>query len=166
MQPSGPYHLLGRSFGGIVAHAVAAEDEPAELPTEQGHLRGLLHVFAPEQATRLPDPLDATEVLATIRAAGTAFARFDERQFNAMRDVLLNNHRLTLSHHPPHFGGDAVLFTATRERVVPPPSAEDWAPFVGGTVNVREIACAHHEMTAPTALAEIGKVLAPWFDGE
>jgi pristinamycin I synthase-3/4 len=185
VQPSGPYHLLGWSFGGLVAHAVAAElerrghrvallalldtsvpqpeDRPEELPTEQDHLRGLLHVFAPEQAG-IPGPLDAAEVLAVIRGAGTAFARFDETQFRALREVLLNNYRLTMSHRPPSFGGDAVLFAATRDRVTPSPTAADWHPYVGGTVAVHEVACAHHEMTAPAALAEVGKVLGSSWD--
>ncbi|WP_194826084.1 non-ribosomal peptide synthetase [Nocardia sp. XZ_19_231] len=68
IQPHGPYHLLGYSLGGTIAHAMAAALTAAD---EQVAFTGLVDAFAlsdlTEQATRaLTDPADLDHLLPEI----------------------------------------------------------------------------------------------------
>jgi pristinamycin I synthase 3 and 4 len=178
--PAGPYNLVGWSFGGSVAHAVAARLQrdghevgvlavldataysdagpaPGEPPDEQEIYTGLLEVYAPghDRATAV-GPLDAAEVAGVLRGRGSALASLDERRLTALRDVLVNNARLLTGHRPPRFDGDLLLFTAAREDPASTPTAGSWQPYVTGEVRVHPVDCEHQRMTRPEHLAEIG----------
>ncbi|MEE4598027.1 alpha/beta fold hydrolase [Streptomyces sp. DSM 41524] len=99
VRPSGPYHLVGWSFGGLVAHAMAVrlrelgEPEgtlflvdavaatgagPAE-PIDEHRVHRLLLTAARFDDDRLaPQTLDFTTVSALLRREGSLFARLTE----------------------------------------------------------------------------------------
>lgn len=60
VQPEGPYRLLGWSFGGNIAHAVAAL---LEEQGEQVELLALLDSYPPNDPTRLPTGEEALSAL-------------------------------------------------------------------------------------------------------
>ena len=176
--PTGPYNLVGWSFGGTLAHAVAArlqrdghkvgmlavldstafaEDDAertGQPPDEREIYAGLVQIYAPEHT--IAGPLDFSGVVDILRSRGSALANLEERHFSALRDVLANNVRLPVGHRPPLFDGDLALFTATRDDPLSIPTAENWQPYVTGEVRVHPIDCEHQLMMRPENLTEIG----------
>ncbi|MGW7535480.1 amino acid adenylation domain-containing protein [Amycolatopsis sp. NPDC054798] len=184
VQPSGPYHLLGWSFGGAVAQAVAVR------LAEQGEQVGLLAVLDAGPVVRDPGrspELGDEEALALLcEATGTdrggiereggglaAFARAagesggalaelarDETSFAALLGVLRRNYRLHQEHRAERCSGDLLLFRATGSPGQPRDLAAEWRPYVEGKVRVHDVASPHERMLRPEALADIGPVLA------
>ncbi|MGW2229719.1 amino acid adenylation domain-containing protein [Streptomyces formicae] len=149
VQPSGPYSLLGWSFGGLVAHAVATRLEKAG---ERVELLALLDSFPPDRrpGEEIPE-LDLRDVLALLfeEIVGIDRKRFDadfggreltaEQVIDFMRkesagrvDLLLDEDVLARvvdifmrvpdaldKFVPERFGGDVLLFTAAQ-------SAAEW----------------------------------------
>ncbi|MGC4894865.1 amino acid adenylation domain-containing protein [Micromonospora sp. DT31] len=144
--PDGPFHLLGWSFGGLVAHAMATrlQAEGAEVG-----LLALLDSFPVE-----PGAADgpAPEVLVPGELEIGPAVR------SALDAVVANNLRLAARFRPGRLRGDAVLFTAALDHPGGAP-VHSWAPHVTGDIEVHDIACGHDDMTQPGPLAGIGKVL-------
>ncbi|WP_371800529.1 amino acid adenylation domain-containing protein [Streptomyces sp. NBC_01732] len=182
VQPHGPYHLLGWSFGGLVAHAIAARLE------EQGEQVALLALldsyplpdgFRPPAITgrevltallggrgagldvRCADTApDAEELAAVLRAEDAILGALEPAQAAAVVAATAGNLEMRYRYVPRRrFGGDAVFFDAARTPAAAG-GAEAWAPHVTGRVEEHEIDCEHWDMTTAEPLREIGKVLA------
>jgi thioesterase domain-containing protein/acyl carrier protein len=185
VQPRGPYHLLGWSFGGLVAHELAIrlraagepvallalldsfppgasepEHEPASIDADAIVRRGLAHYLGLEA----PEP-------AAIRGEGEALWRspalegvlpddIEQISLEALPKVVANNARLMREHVPGRFDGDVLLFTASLGRAAGAPVAAAWRRYTTGRVENYAVACAHDDMTRPEPMAEIGRVLA------
>jgi thioesterase domain-containing protein/acyl carrier protein len=176
----GPYHLAGWSFGGVVAHAMAAKLRRAG---ETVALLALLDSAAPTPLATAPDERTLIAELANVLAlAGggtppetpveslaelTAIARessmfppdFTAAQTERLLAVYGLTVRLPLGYRPERFDGDVQLFVAAdssdAERL-----AAGWAPFVAGSVTATSIPCGHERMTAPEASRQIAAALA------
>jgi nonribosomal peptide synthetase DhbF len=179
IQRSGPYNLLGWSFGGLVAHSIATL---LQSQGEQVTILALLdtHLCHPESSPHLPDVqeiikghlmflgYDATTLgeerleLATIkellRRKGDVLSYLDDRHLEAMLEIYRNNTCLAPSYVPAEFEGDVLFFAATQETAESPVSA--WRPHIRGRIIVHELHCSHRQMTQPDSIAEIGRVLA------
>ncbi|MFI6099301.1 amino acid adenylation domain-containing protein [Lentzea sp. NPDC051213] len=175
-QPQGPYHLLGWSFGGMVAQAVATRlreqgDEVARLVVldafpaawEEGHelgeqdiLRLLLNAVNASTGDR---PLTRETVREVLREEGSALANLGERHIDAMLEVFLNNSRLIQRFEPAVFDGDLDFFTAARGRTESSPDAGAWQPYITGRISDHLVDADHGGMTRPDALAEVARVL-------
>lgn len=178
----GPYNLVGWSFGGNLAHAVAARLQ------RDGHKVGMLAVLDatasaendPERAgshptsgRSTPDWWRSTPPGIPVQVGrwssprwstssggrGSALASLRERHFLALRDVMANNARLPAGHRPPLFDGDLALFTATGDDPRSTPTAASWQPYITGEVRVHPIDCDHQRMMRPENLVEIGPLL-------
>jgi thioesterase domain-containing protein len=152
-QPRGPYHLLGWSFGGVVAQEIATQlrregEEVALLALLDSFLVGADHVH---------QPLDDLDLRAAL---GEQTAALDDRQIAALGRVMANNGELHTAFAPSRFDGDVVFFHATEGKDEDFPTVAVWNPFLVGRVEVHDIPCRHGEMTAPHALDHIGPVLA------
>ncbi|WP_215543874.1 non-ribosomal peptide synthetase [Amycolatopsis sp. CA-230715] len=184
VQPSGPYHLLGWSFGGVVAHAMAVALE------QQGERVAMLAVLDaypfqnPGEAE--PVPADEQEVLATILdffghevdeadvpnlrfeqvdeliRADTGMPVLAEHQLTALAEVSANNSYLIQKYLPGSFAGDLLFFAAALDETGP---VEAWRPYVAGKIHSHEIACAHKDMMRPGPAAEIGRAVDEWLEG-
>ncbi|MFF4083541.1 amino acid adenylation domain-containing protein [Streptomyces sp. NPDC001777] len=176
VQPQGPYHLLGWSFGGLLAHTVAAllgadgqdvallavldsypaeEAGPAQPPAEQDVLHALLEAVeldADEGPSR-EGPLTLETAAALLQRSELPAARLVERNLATLVETYRNNVALQGSHTPPRHDGDMLLFVAAHEER--PGTAEDWKPYVGGTVTVHPVPCEHREMLRRDALRQI-----------
>jgi thioesterase domain-containing protein len=178
-QPTGPYNLLGWSFGGLVAHAIATRLQ------DQGERVGLLALLdsypidADPQSPHDKDfddgrfladqlkamgyyssdkPLQLSSALSILRKEGDILSTLDEHQIYAIIRAFRHNSRLACNFRPQWFDGDVVLFAATGGAA--PASADRWRPYVGGRIAVHEVDCEHIHMLRPAALAKIGPVLA------
>ncbi|MFD7257554.1 amino acid adenylation domain-containing protein [Streptomyces sp. NPDC059874] len=171
VQPAGPYHLLGWSFGGVVAHQIATRlqqegEEVALLSLLDAYAAGTTQadITTEEFRRELAGALAGAE--GGQDAAG-AFGGLEERHLAAVERVAANNNRL-LAHTAElgRFRGDVQYFFATEGRDENAPSVASWEPYVSGRIEVHELACAHDEMTLPAPIAEIGRLLADRIRGE
>ncbi|MFJ2590897.1 amino acid adenylation domain-containing protein [Streptomyces sp. NPDC087538] len=182
VQPHGPYHLLGWSFGGLVAHAIAAEleaqgEEVALLalldsyPLPNGFrppaitgrevLTALLGGRGAEIDVRCADTApEAGELAAVLRAEDAILGALEPDQAAAVVTATAGNLEMRYRYVPRRrFGGDAVFFNAARTPAAAG-GADAWAPHVTGRVEEHDIDCEHWDMTTAEPLREIGKVLA------
>ncbi|MCS7477025.1 amino acid adenylation domain-containing protein [Umezawaea endophytica] len=178
VQPRGPYHLLGWSFGGLVAHALAAR---IQLDGDRVGLLALLDAYpvvppdllrGNDEAALLADlahfvnlpadtdrPLDRAAVLELARREGSALASLDAATIERVIDVFAANHELTRTYAPRTVRGDLHFFTATRDRRAGL-AATDWRAFVEGEVHEHEVDCTHQDMGQVKPMAHIGAVIA------
>ncbi|WP_266114256.1 amino acid adenylation domain-containing protein [Aldersonia sp. NBC_00410] len=168
IQTEGPFHVLGWSFGGTVAHAIAAE------LGRRGHEVALLALIdcepAPPQA-----PVSVAESPSAeedIRRAMHSWAQqrygemVDSAEYAALADrvfaILQNCDRLLLQYTSPVHHGDALIFRATvdpngttrNETLV-----DRWRPAITGDIVEYEIPYAHSDMDLPEPMAQIGELL-------
>jgi nonribosomal peptide synthetase DhbF len=179
IQPGGPYHLLGWSFGGVVAYAIATK---LQLQGEQVALLAVLDGYPIDKEPTRQSRDERQRISAHLQNLGSDPARLGERslQFSTIKErlqreghipsnledrhlpaifeVYKNNARLSSAFIPRQFKGDLLLFTATERESAPP--TERWRPHVRGQINVHPVACRHAQMTQPGPIAEIGLVLA------
>jgi thioesterase domain-containing protein/acyl carrier protein len=171
IQPSGPYNLLGWSFGGLVAHAIATQLQAAG---EEVALLALLDSYPREQSapptTANAEPAEEIlfagvadeslrDMLELLRHEGHINAALGDDHFDAIMGSFENSTRLMRRFSPQRYRGDLLLFVATEGDPKPPP-IETWRPYVDGRIHVHRVACTHEPMLEPPAVGEIGGVLA------
>ncbi|MEV8438194.1 amino acid adenylation domain-containing protein [Actinosynnema sp. NPDC051121] len=183
VQPEGPYHLLGWSFGGVLAHEIAVRlqaggDEvalvadldgyPHRPGTEDEELQPdelLLRVMEQighdrrEFTGRALKPGDVVEVLRRDRHP---LAELGEERLLAMLAVVRNHGRIMERFTPSTLRGDLVLFSATADRTEDEITelADAWTSHVDGQVRVHRIPCGHEYMMHPEPQALIGAAIA------
>ncbi|MFD9871288.1 amino acid adenylation domain-containing protein [Streptomyces niveus] len=186
VQPWGPYRLLGWSFGGVVAHAVATRlqaageevellalmdaypvppEEAADAMTDRETVEMLVGPAA-EEAGR-PDPLpdaffnrfDTAAVVGVLRRRDPVLAGFAEAEVAALVGAAVNHAALMRAYRPGVFTGDPLLFTAAEGRGPDSPSAGLWDPYTDGETQRHDINSTHLRMTEPEPLAHIGRIL-------
>ncbi|WP_457033053.1 amino acid adenylation domain-containing protein, partial [Kitasatospora sp. P5_F3] len=178
IQPSGPYHLLGWSFGGVLAHETArqlgdAGEEIALLalldaypytdgaepgtPGEAQILAGALDYFGSLTGEVGHHDMTPETVARLLRENG--IEALDEDQLRAFVEVYRTNYRLRQEFVPGVHRGDVLLFRAARGDTAHVASPALWEPFVTGTVRSHDIDCEHHRMTESEPLRHIGRIL-------
>ncbi|MEU4116198.1 amino acid adenylation domain-containing protein [Kitasatospora sp. NPDC028055] len=185
VRPEGPYALLGWSFGGPVAHAVAAllreQGERVELLAvldgypeldEYARFTGGSHDRDPallaaileslgQQAGEITDwPADEAGYAELVRHGAGPLAGLSGAGVARVVEVFLADLALAGDAPLPGYDGDALVFVAAKDRPADAPDPESWRPHVGGRLEVHEVPSTHGTMTGPEALAVIGPVLA------
>ncbi|MFJ7068029.1 amino acid adenylation domain-containing protein [Streptomyces sp. NPDC101115] len=172
VQPEGPYHLLGWSFGGVVAQAMAVA---LQADGQQVALLALLDGLPADPARYAAggtpadgdDPVDTlAELLASLghdpadgRGQADLTALLGEAA-GVLPDVFELHRKLMAEHVPDRYRGDAVFFGATLDKPADWPYGAAWGPYVDGRVEEHRIPCTHGAMTRPEPLARIAAVLA------
>jgi thioesterase domain-containing protein len=170
VRPDGPYRLLGWSFGGAIAYAMAtalqAEGAQVELlvllDSYPGHggpepeLDGEAALAALVEGHGLtPRPgVDGRTLLAT------SFPMLDEDRLDTIVEVYAAHRVLAAAFRPARFHGDVELFAATAAESWERPDPELWQPHVTGKVRIHPVDFRHADLAGPAALAVIGPVLA------
>ncbi|TCJ89555.1 amino acid adenylation domain-containing protein [Nocardia alba] len=178
VQPHGPYHLLGWSLGGAIAHAIAVEmraagEQVALLALLDAEVGGvdestLRAVTAGELISNL-GPVMGVDVVSAEATAEEA-AELIERQLGGSLGIdAARIQRLTDAYNlairaagawrPAVVDSDMLYFTATRERRSDAAGHEGWARVVRGQISMFDIDAGHLEMTQPAAMAEIARIL-------
>ncbi|AYD90390.1 non-ribosomal peptide synthetase [Actinomyces lilanjuaniae] len=180
VQPSGPYHLVGWSLGGMVAHVMAV------LLQEAGHQVGvlaLMDAYPSEAASGAMEPPLADALSALLAMAGidddvlagheedlAAVVRALEERSSPMagleRGVLealvttyRNTTRILREYQHRAYRGRALFLRAARGGIGPEHDPGEWEPYVTGGLQVVDVDCNHREMTQPGALGVVGPVL-------
>ncbi|SDM58248.1 amino acid adenylation domain-containing protein [Allokutzneria albata] len=176
VQPEGPYHLLGWSFGGLVAHAIATQ-----IQSEGGHV-GVLAILdaapTPEEIRgSVPRPgrrevlrmlLDdlgestgdgePEEALDALRAEGGQLVGLflEENSLANLVTGFAHNSDLQQEFVPGVFRGRALLFSSTDGS----DDADAWKSHVDGDIHVHPVPAAHRDLLRPEAVAAFGPILA------
>ncbi|WP_328692161.1 non-ribosomal peptide synthase/polyketide synthase [Streptomyces caniferus] len=182
VQPSGPYHLLGWSFGGLVAHAVAVRlqadgdqvgllaildsfpvENPGSAPAGpagEDLMRALLEAANLGTGERRDEPLTPDTVADALRAQGNPLTDLLADHLGTVLDTYRGNLALRHAFTPKAFHGDALLITAGENRPDGRPGADRWQPYVDGRLHTHTVPCRHEDMLLPGPLAEIGQLVS------
>ncbi len=162
-QPAGPYHLVGWSYGGLVAHEVAVRlqargaevatlcvldaypyDADVDGPPEtEDQLMGtvLQHLREAGHAAQDLDPEVVRRLCSLMARHGTLVSRFVPRRFSGSLDLVVS----TSGHPEPGFA-------AAR--------ADRWSPHVDGEVRVLALDDDHERLLDPEPARAIGEMLS------
>ena len=176
LQPTGPYNLLGWSFGGVVAHELAVElrrqgcvvqrlilldsDAVVDNAASAGH--------AATGESRILDNILRASGIDPSAPAGTLNDEQAELQIphspsNELMETLAKNietnEAFRSDHVPAVFDGDMVIFVAARSSNG---SAQlrGWRPYVVGNIAMHSVNCTHYEMLNAESLKLFGRQLA------
>ncbi|OBF13812.1 hypothetical protein A5730_02295 [Mycobacterium sp. ACS4054] len=180
LHPDGPYHLLGWSFGGIVAHEIAVELRrrgcavPRLLVLDSLLMSGahgipsvtesdVLHSLLTAAGIDIPEhtqPLTRRRAQAWIRQDEAVDFALPSRQIvETMVKNANTNLALRADHEPDIFDGDMIIFSA---RPTGGRSAlrQSWRPYVAGQIREYPVDCEHEEMLSSRSLKLFGEQLA------
>uniref|UniRef100_UPI00068B255B non-ribosomal peptide synthetase n=1 Tax=Lysobacter antibioticus TaxID=84531 RepID=UPI00068B255B len=184
VQPEGPYHLLGWSYGGVLAFEIAqrlqqAGEQVALLALLDSYLltalpqfdptandkprERILHEFLEHSGCDLagydaavPDYARAAQLLD-----GSVYSGFDAGQLERFIAATANDVAMLGRYLPRHrLQGELVYFNAAAGKGDGDPGAAEFQTRVDGRVHVHDIECRHDEMAHPQHLARIGRLLA------
>jgi thioesterase domain-containing protein len=164
VQPSGPYRLLGWSFGGVMAHLVAT--------TLQAQGADVESVVVLDSYPSLPEPStdtgplghEARDVLADVLGDSPDLGAqdVDPETVDAFVEMFAHNERLQREFRPGVLRGNLVFFGSKHSRAERGWDATTWKPYVEGVFLINEIDCHHNHMTSPRALKQVGEALRQW----
>ncbi|KAK9768275.1 hypothetical protein K7432_001189 [Basidiobolus ranarum] len=161
IQPKGPYFLLGRSFGGRVAFAMATL---LEQQGEKVALLAMLDCFP--EVPPLSEELDKNQEAGLIkfldRFSNERFPDAGEYLLNITLDIIKNNFHIGENFTPSVYGGDVLFFRATivHAEFASLTHPDLWKPHVLGNIEVHDIHSTHVDLDRPGPTAEIGPILA------
>ncbi|MEU7279572.1 amino acid adenylation domain-containing protein [Streptomyces sp. NPDC045431] len=179
VRPHGPYLLVGRSFGGVLAHEMAvrlrrAGEEVGLLavldampkPAAAGPLdpaaverEALRLLLRNNQVPPGAGPLVRAEVFARVREGDGVLAGFDDARLAAVADSLVHHIRLARAWRPSPYDGRVTLFSATRAaEATTEEKAAAWRPWAAA-LDVHELDCAHSEVLDAEPAAAVAAVL-------
>ncbi|MGA4846506.1 amino acid adenylation domain-containing protein [Streptomyces sp. G5(2025)] len=158
-QKEGPYHLIGWSFGGAVAHAMAAELQ------SRGHEVALLGLLDSAPSGHFADNADLE--LAQVRGLlrdhiGDLADSDEERLLEIASAVVVNNVDMLKRFEQPEYDGDALFFNATRNPEAP--YMDQWKSHLTGTLTVHDIPGTHYEICTPEHAPAVTAAIAEALD--
>ncbi|MCF3122229.1 amino acid adenylation domain-containing protein [Streptomyces arenae] len=167
VRPHGPYLLLGRSFGGPVAHEMAVRLRAAG---EEVALLAVVDAMPkPPEIARTPlDPAVVDEEARRIlREEGAVLDGIGGHRLAALTASVAHHLVLARRWVPSPYDGTVTLFAASRDPEAIPTGikAEAWRR-AAASVDVHELACAHVEVLDPDQAARIAAVLEQTLQGE
>ncbi|MFI9764405.1 amino acid adenylation domain-containing protein [Streptomyces sp. NPDC051963] len=156
IQPEGPFNLIGWSYGGSVVQAVA------DALDRRGHEVALVAVLDAQPGghgfTEVHAGKDSSDFRAELEDDFGQYIRTGNRQgfLDTMSKVLANNTNLMMDFESPVYRGDVLYFNATLEDTS---YANQWRPYVLGSLEVHDVHVTHHEMHMPAPVAEMFEVI-------
>ncbi|AOW91618.1 non-ribosomal peptide synthetase [Rhodococcus sp. WMMA185] len=153
VQPQGPYHLLGYSVGGVIAHAMAVELRSL------GEEVGMLSMIDSYATAQREDPLpSALELLAEFD--GDLAQHLGPEHLTRLYEDYVDVIEAAAGFAPERFDGGLLFFSAARDESQPVAASETWRQWIGGELINHTLEYPHRHMTDPEALAVLGPVLA------
>lgn len=156
IQPEGPFHLIGWSYGGTVVQAVA------EAIDRRGREIAFVVILDSQPGGNYFKEIHAGRTLADYRAEleehfGEYFGPENRQQLvDTMSRILANNAAIMSKFESPVYRGDVLFFNATLEENS---YAHLWRPYVLGSIEVHDVRAVHHELHMPGPVAEIMEVI-------
>ncbi|HEY1617058.1 MAG TPA: amino acid adenylation domain-containing protein [Streptosporangiaceae bacterium] len=185
VQPTGPYLLLGASFGGLLAYQLAVAlrqagerlglvalldaiphrvfDETGEslepALVEQAALAAVLGDHA-AALTAAGGRLSRAAVFPVVREGNGPLRGSDDRWLAILTDACARHIRMAHGYQPPRYDGTLTLFSARTAGLGAAEKAAAWRRTAAG-VRCHELDCAHGHILRPSPAAEIISFLAP-----
>lgn len=160
LQPRGPYHLVGYSFGALVAHAAACE---LRQLGEEVALLGSLDGYPPRDGAG-GDGIDGATVVTMLRAESDHLGVIPDGQGARVARLVDHHRRMLRGYVPGEFDGDLMLWRAAVDGRAADPTA--WAPYVRGATHVHDVDVGHWRMLTGAGLRVIGPALNRLLLGE
>jgi amino acid adenylation domain-containing protein len=179
VQPDGPYLLVGWSFGGLVAQAMATRlesqgervallalldsgKESASVARTPGPRELLELTFEGVDGFRAEPgdgPLPASRIREILAEAGSTLAGLDERTILSLIDITLNNLRVGDESVPEPYTGDLLLVEATEPDGGASRRIDMWKRLIGGRIDRHVVPFGHMQLMSAEALATVGPIL-------
>ncbi|MEU0391017.1 amino acid adenylation domain-containing protein [Streptomyces chartreusis] len=187
VQPEGPYRLLGWSFGGVVAHTIAAllesrGREVAQLTLLDCHpvnpvsrreveeamakvrmsdvYRAMLELFDVELDEEEAENLTHENAREMLRAHNSPLAGLSEVEVKALMEITLNNSLLGIDATPQPVSAPTLILAATGGEHDHTLEPGVWDPYLTGAIQFQRISCRHTHMMNPEPLRQIGPIVA------
>ncbi|QCQ91442.1 amino acid adenylation domain-containing protein [Rhodococcus sp. SGAir0479] len=181
VQPHGPYHLLGYSVGGAIAHAMAvrlrflgegvrtlvmldtrtADSAPDTAPAPT--LGMLFAEFAGVDGAADDGEMTAERAAQLLRDDGGPYAALTADDVRRLYDDYLHTIQLGRTYRPEQFDGDVEYVAAADDEQAP--RENPWTAHVSGRVRIHPVPWTHNRLTTPDALAVVGPLVGTWLDG-
>ncbi|MEV0299066.1 amino acid adenylation domain-containing protein [Nocardia sp. NPDC050710] len=181
VQPHGPYHLLGYSLGGTIAHAMAVQlrrdgqfvatlammdtrvvtASTVRVPTPT--IGKLLAEFAGLDVPPGQADLTAAAAAELLHRQGGLFTAVTPEHLVLLHEDYTQLVDLTSNHRPTPFDGDLIYFSAAAHTDDGPSPALAWNNLVTGRIAEHHISVRHERMIEPESLRAIGFVLTEHF---
>ncbi|WP_297626967.1 non-ribosomal peptide synthetase [Nocardia sp.] len=178
VQPDGPYHLLGYSAGGVIAHAMAVElrrrgeqvpslimmDGRAEVEiVDDSNIPPLALLLAEFGGIEVPPGaagVTAPQAAELLAASGISFTATEIEHFYSDLQHLL---RQISDHRPSIFDGDLLFFSAAGNPA-PLPNVATWRPYITGPITDHLIDFGHNQLVTAAALTFIGPIISTYLE--
>ncbi|MGW8767424.1 amino acid adenylation domain-containing protein [Streptomyces sp. NPDC055815] len=165
LQGSGPYHLVGWSFGGTPAHEIAAR-----LEAEGDEVSLILMDAFPaapgagsESGAEAASEAGRERLAERIRAElGPVMGGVDEGEIASLARVFDNNARLRNRHAYGTFGGDTLILVAEEGKPADFSPTALWQPYLTRPASVAHLPCRHSDMARPGMLGPAWDAIAEW----
>ena len=169
VQASGPYHILGFSFGGLVAQEIAVQlgavgEQVGALIIMDATPGGtpVIRPDSPETPSAAPRPPDQGDMLSRD---GAFFAAMPDEEFAMYERNLKNSQEIQKAHELREFDGDALLIVSTKNEHAGAGShrgAKRWRPYISGEISEFHVPCAHTQLMRPRTLAQVWRGISTW----
>ncbi|MFF8911585.1 amino acid adenylation domain-containing protein, partial [Streptomyces olivaceoviridis] len=164
VQPEGPYRLLGWSFGGVLAHAMAVA---LQRDGERVELLALLDAYPGTAASPAgpggnpgaPEPAELPGVPESFPYAVPAPEGTEGSALEGMRESVRRSRREQSAHTPGVFHGDALVVAATLTAPEHTTAGGRWAPHVSGRITELGIEARHDDLLQAAHLPAIAAAI-------
>jgi amino acid adenylation domain-containing protein len=159
IQPSGPYHVCGWSFGGYVAHIIATQLQAQGEPIA---FLGLLDTRLPKGKSKVrlarphKDPINRPIIrewaLAMLKASGLEEDRVGGDFLELCTDIRINNMDMMGGYTPGIFRGDLFFARATValsghfSKFIPQTPVDKWSSYVTGVIRCVDFDADHDSL--------------------
>jgi amino acid adenylation domain-containing protein len=178
VQPHGPYHLLGWSFGGVLAYEAAVQlhragETVALLATLDGVPAGpgeqiagdhellgqILTYLGHDPALLERGPVVLADLVALLRQGEHVLSAVTEEQLTNLLTVSRNNSALRLGYQPAGYPGEVLFIRALDPAGAADPAA--WQQHAGSVLR-HDLECAHDFMLTAEPAAQIGRLVSDY----
>jgi thioesterase domain-containing protein len=179
VRPSGPYRVLGWSFGGMLAHEVAVQIQaageevalilldayppPPGEPDADSVNEGGNGSPADHDSLPVSDPDADLQLLRERAEAEQLVGGLSDEEYLRFAHVSQNNNRIAGEHAYGRFDGEVLLLVAL-ERSENAPTASTWGPYVSQTISQAPIPCSHKRLVDAEWLGDVWSAIGSWLE--